>query len=918
MRLVPSSFPFRSVLTKSLSVVLCLALVGLEAGPVFARNNDDYQNNSYSNNYGPRGGYSASNFELQMQQARARMQSFVAPPVQNFNSFRYVAPNLNLTYQPTIRFQYSLQAKTPDINAKAAVKLDTIASVQKPTFVQAVGAVFKGMGAAITSAFKKIGDGIVSLAHKIFEPNQKQEVPVTPQSQDLMGSFKNLKEIAPGLLQTQNGKTTALGQTWEPGSTFKAEGKNLRLVEGTAYAPNFGGITRADGANFPVRFADDAGKVKPIGLDFNLMAKETPLKIQAPLNIEGFGKIMGGDMVFKGTVQTSEGTLGKFQFQGAQVHLDSNLASNLGVSSPANLVRATFMARAAVMQLNSVEVQSKDKHLFVQESKPAIDLNQVETKLKSVGVGLGEAQGQFTKAERDYSNAAVASRSLLTNVAKATGQTDVAVFQEPDDLKSLRQEAHSVAALSSKVTEDMKAWNYQEVSEALPDLTVRTEIFKARSETVATQAEMTKGFFKDIRKLTGNLSTVSQVVDVGDLAGKKPLTTEAVAKGYEWFPAPEKKVFADTATHAQETLVKLVEARAVDPERALDWALSLKIAKDKVLGAGPSKLGDRISVAASHPQATLKEASSEAADFYVFNTLSKYAETSPKTMEAVGQVGLVVSKGANALGTAAGVGLMVSFPISSVAGIAAGVTVDHRLQAVGVNQDLAEFMGTMSGMLVGGRAAQGAKVSAIEKAWAARIGANEGVGQAVQEFKAGFKETMQWTQKVAQSEAGYIAAGRESQPLNLRDRVLNNIAENKVALNSSNFKSMANQEKIFRAQNAQLAPGYGGQDNYAIVPLKKGALVYGGAPGQSSFYTDIGTVKASGLDQKDLFDLLQVAPNPKYGYRPTVRAYRVMEDMEVPFGQTLANPQNGKGGGNQFFIEDWTNLDPVRDFNIQK
>lgn len=759
MHRAPSSFLFRTALTKSLSVALCLALVGLEAGPVFARNNDDYFSNSYSSNYGSRGGYSASDFERQMQQARARMQSFVAPSVQNFDSFRYTAPKLNLTNPPTIRFQYSQQTKTPEISTKPIVKLDTIAPVQKPTFVQSVDAVFKGMGAAITSAFKKIGDGIVSLAHKIFGSNQKQEVPVTPQSQELMGSFKNLKEIGPGVLQTQNGKTVALGQTWEPGSTFRAEGKNLRLIAGTAYAPNFGGITRVDGADFPVRFADDAGKVKPIGLDFNLMAKETSLKIQAPVDIEGFGTILGGDMVFKGTVQTPEGTLGKFQFTGAHVQLNSAMASDLGVSSPASLARATFMVKAVVMELNSVEIQSKDKHLFVQEFKPAIDLNQVETKLESVGGGLAQAQVQFTKAERDYSNAAVASRSLLTNIAKATGQTDVTVFQEPNDLKSLRQEAQAVTSLSSKVTEDMKAGNYQAVSDALPDLAVRTEFFKARSETVAVQAEMTKDFFKDIRKLTTNLSAVSHVVDVGDLAGNKPITMEAVARGNEWFPAPEKKVFAETATHAQETLVKLVEAGAVDPERALDWALSLKIAKDKVLGAGPSKLGDRISVAAAHPQATIKEASSEAADFYVFNTLSRCAETSPKTMEAVGHVGLFVSKGANVLGKAAGIGLMVSFPISSAAGIATGVAVDHSLQVAGVNQDLSEFMGAMSGMLVGGRVAQGAKVSAIEKAWAARIGASAGVGQAVQEFKAGFKEALQWTKKVAQSEAGHVFVG---------------------------------------------------------------------------------------------------------------------------------------------------------------
>jgi hypothetical protein len=459
-------------------------------------------------------------------------------------------------------------------------------------------------------------------------------------------------------------------------------------------------------------------------------------------------------MTFKGAAKAPGGTtVGKFQFTGAQVQLDGALDETLGLSSPANLIRATFVVESAVMNLKSAEVQSKDKRLFVQESKLAIDLNQVEKKLTGVGGSLAEAQGQFTKADRDFSNGAVASRSLLTNLARATGQTDVAVFQEPADLKSLRQEGQSLAALSSQATENMKVGNYQEVAEALGDLTVRTEVFKARSETLAVQAEMTKGFFKEIRNLTNDLSAVNQVVDVNDLAGK-PITVEAAAKGYEWFPAPEKKVFADRASHAQETLVTLVEAGAVDADRALDWALSLKIAKDKVLGAGPNKMSDRISVAASHPQATLKEASSEAADFYVFNTLSEYAETSPKTMMAVSYVGLGAGKVASALGTAAGVGLMVLFPVSSLSGFAAGHAANHGLQAAGVNEDLAGFMGIVSGTLVGGRVAK------LEAAWAARTGANQGIAPAVQKFKAEFKETMQGTQRMTQSEAGHVLVGR--------------------------------------------------------------------------------------------------------------------------------------------------------------
>ncbi|MBK8870875.1 MAG: hypothetical protein IPN19_07440 [Elusimicrobia bacterium] len=499
--------------------------------------------------------------------------------------------------------------------------------------------------------------------------------------------------------------------------------------------------------------------MKPVGLDFDRLAVGMTMEIQAPVTIEGFGKLLCGDMTFKGTAKTPEGTkVGKFQFQGASVRLDNVLGETLGLSSPANLIRATFVVESAVMNLKSAEVQSKDKRLFVQESKPVIDLNQVEKKLTAVGGGLAEAQGQFTKADRDFSNGAVASRSLLTNIARATGQTDVAVFQEPDDLKSLRQEANSLGVLSSQVTENMKVGNYQEVAEALPDLTVRTEVFKARSETLTVQAEMTKGFFKEIRTLTTDLSAVNKVVDVGDLVGK-PITMEAAAKGYEWFPAPEKKVFADRASHAQETLVTLVEAGAVDADRALDWALSIKIAKDKVLGAGPGKLSDRISVAAAHPQATLKEASSEAADFYVFNTLSTYAETSPQTMMAVGYVGLGATKVSNALGKAAGVGLMVVFPVSSVSGFAAGFVADQGLQAAGVNEDLSGFMGITSGMLVGGRVATSKRVASLEKGWAARTGANQRIAQAVQGFKAGFKEIMQGTQKVAQGEAGHVLVG---------------------------------------------------------------------------------------------------------------------------------------------------------------
>jgi hypothetical protein len=76
------------------------------------------------------------------------------------------------------------------------------------------------------------------------------------------------------------------------------------------------------------------------------MAKETPLKIQAPLNIEGFGKISTGDMTFKGAIETPEGTVGKFQFKGAQVQLDSAMAGAwICLARPALPVRRLWSKR---------------------------------------------------------------------------------------------------------------------------------------------------------------------------------------------------------------------------------------------------------------------------------------------------------------------------------------------------------------------------------------------------------------------------------------------------------------------------------------------------------------------------------------------------------------------------------------------
>jgi filamentous hemagglutinin len=145
----------------------------------------------------------------------------------------------------------------------------------------------------------------------------------------------------------------------------------------------------------------------------------------------------------------------------------------------------------------------------------------------------------------------------------------------------------------------------------------------------------------------------------------------------------------------------------------------------------------------------------------------------------------------------------------------------------------------------------------------------------------------------------------------LRQNVLANIAKSQAARASSNFGA-------YVARETQVLSGYSA-DAWSMTTLKPGSIVYGGVPGQSAFYTDFGTVRASGLNAQSLFESTQVAPHPVYGYRPAVQAYRVTSELTVPGGSALNNPAFGAGGGTQFFIPNYNKaLVPIRQFPLSK
>lgn len=114
------------------------------------------------------------------------------------------------------------------------------------------------------------------------------------------------------------------------------------------------------------------------------------------------------------------------------------------------------------------------------------------------------------------------------------------------------------------------------------------------------------------------------------------------------------------------------------------------------------------------------------------------------------------------------------------------------------------------------------------------------------------------------------------------------------------------------ARSWQGSGDYPGIDKYRDITIKKGKIIYGGAPGQGNFYTTESALKRADYNAQKYFDGVQVRPHPVYGYRPGVTVYRVKEDVPSAFGITRANPQHGAGGLPQIVIEHYEDvLEPL-------
>ena len=130
----------------------------------------------------------------------------------------------------------------------------------------------------------------------------------------------------------------------------------------------------------------------------------------------------------------------------------------------------------------------------------------------------------------------------------------------------------------------------------------------------------------------------------------------------------------------------------------------------------------------------------------------------------------------------------------------------------------------------------------------------------------------------------------------------NGDAEKLNVLTEEQLKSI-----VTSAEISQREGGYQ-KDFFNGVILSRGTRVYGGLPGQTSWYTNFASLRNCNFSRSKLFQGLQVKPHPILGYRTQIGSYELMEDVLVAEGKAIENIQNGFGGYHQYYIKDVSNL----------
>lgn len=888
-----------SAFNKALASLLSFA-VTLGPTSAVAYDDDRYSYNpprvqDYQNQYKPQNNFSPSfqlDRQISNQNAALLFKKNYATPGANFKTTDLPQD----TFKPKILFQLALAnpVKAPVSDLKAPQLAPPVTA--KPGFLGAVQSLFKGIGAG----FQKIGQAIGNAVQRMFTGTNKPGA-LSPQQKEIIGQYPNLQPTGPNTFTAVGKPTVAFGKVWEPGSTFTSKGKDLVLDQGVTLETSFGGIKDKTGGLLPVRMATVNGTITPVGLEFDRMRPNTTLQVSQPTAIDGFGTLHPGEMTYKGPIKdaTDKTVGGRFNLQGMKVDLNRDTARQLGMDTSATLRQANFTLQAGLMRLTSAVLEQGNKRLFVQESKPPMDVQQLTKEIDSIGRQSGTSLKQLDSLSQSLDNRSLASTVLFNNLAQQTGGQDRIAFNFSNDYQALKKDSRAAQQQLANIQQAVEQEDFDRVSpEQVAEVGEKVKSLSSQVAALTEQSNSIANFQRGLSGMTAGLRDLAiGGADVRTIQGAEKLSEEELNRRTVLYFPEEKAEIQKQTDNALTALQAMVANGQMSPDMAGITALELLTIRDNAFAAKPNNVMAQAVNASYDAGAGLVD---RAVDVMYFNQLNALAEMFPKTGEAVGTYMLVSFKGARTVSQAVGVGGLIYFGATAAASTGAMLATAYGVAKVaekfGVDEAPAEVLGFMAAIGIGSfKPAQ----SGFQK-WDVRI----------QDFLA------RKSSPLAATLNKHFSTGIRATPTP-RGKVLRNIRESQLARQTSQFEFLPMQEKIFRAKAAQANPRYGGQDNFKIITLKKGQLVIGGFPGQTPWYTDIQTVKTSGLNQKSLFESLQVAPHPQRGYRPQLRVYRVMRDIQVPSGQALANPQFGNGGGIQYYIEDFAGLQTVREFNLK-
>ena len=616
---------------KSLSLSLSVALGVLPMALAFAREdertsylaNNRYQD--YQNQYKPEKNYSASSQldrQIRMQNTALALR-FQAPTATSLG--RVDVPKATLQ-TPTIKFDF-LGNNAPKVPNALRAMPEALTAPIKPGLLNTIGNALKAVGHVMAYPFQRIGQGIVGLIQRAFGSGNRTTT-LTDSQRATLKAYNNIQPTGDGTFKA-TGQTVAFGRTWEEGATFKVEGDQLRLIQGTSFERTFGGMERKDGGLMPLKMAEVNGVVQPTGLDFDRLAPNTVFAIKSPMGIEGFGDLKAGEMTYQGTWKSPDGqtTGGRFKFENTLLDLNKDLAHGMDMTNPVALRQATFALQAGLMRLNSAVVEKGSGKYFVSQDESPVNIARLEKTSGELDKRSEASLRAIETTKQDIVHRTEALGAAAKELAKVTGQVGPVSIDLNAPLADLQREAQAVRGEANRIAQAVKAGDYAGLETAAKDLAHRQEALTKKSESLAEQAAAIKDLQKGFRGMELGAKALSQKTE-GPAAAQESENIEASAQ------------IAFAAAKV------LVGQGAITPDQSAQLGTQITALRNQVRGVAPSATIKPEETAAPEKQGFFGRLMQKASDLKT-TVANRCQETAAKAAGAATTAKALVTDAAN-------------------------------------------------------------------------------------------------------------------------------------------------------------------------------------------------------------------------------------------------------------------------------